>query len=57
MPRCRANLGTNGPLFLRIPNFLSIETKPFDPETYEDEGESGEKTLDEEGKSRLKLKV
>ena len=23
--------------FVKLPNFLSIESRPFDPETYEDE--------------------
>jgi hypothetical protein len=35
---------------------LSVETRPFDPETYEDEIDE-EETLDEEGRARLKLKV
>ena len=41
---------------MKFPNFLSVETKPFDPEVYEDEIEE-EEQLDEEGRSRLKLKV
>lgn len=39
-----------------MPNFLSVETRPFDPSTYEDEIDE-EETLDEEGRARLKLKV
>ena len=39
-----------------MPNFLSIERKPFDPALYEDEMEEDE-VLDEEGRARLKLKV
>lgn len=39
-----------------MPNFLSVETRPFDHETYEDEIDE-EETLDEEGRARLKLKV
>lgn len=39
-----------------MPNFLSIEHKPFDPALYEDEMEEDE-VLDEEGRARLKLKV
>jgi RNA polymerase-associated protein LEO1 len=39
-----------------LPNFLSIESKQFDPETYEDETPKGE-TLDEEGQTRVRLKV
>ena len=42
--------------FVKLPNFLSIETKPFDPAYYEDEIDEDE-VLDEEGRSRLKLKV
>lgn len=42
--------------FVKLPNFLSVETRPFDPETYEDEIDE-EETLDEEGRARLKLKV
>lgn len=56
MARCCANLGREGPLFVKFPNFLSVETKPFDPETYEDELED-EDVLDEEGRARVKLKV
>ena len=41
---------------MKLPNFLSVETRPFDPETYEDEIDE-EETLDEEGRARLKLKV
>lgn len=37
--------------FVKLPNFLSVETRPFDPETYEDEIED-EETLDEEGRAR-----
>ncbi|XP_008584373.1 PREDICTED: RNA polymerase-associated protein LEO1-like [Galeopterus variegatus] len=42
--------------FVKLPKFLSIEPKPFDPQFYEDEFED-EKVLDEEDKTRLKLKV
>lgn len=42
--------------FAILPNFLSVETRPFDPETYEDEIDE-EETLDEEGRQRVKLKV
>lgn len=42
--------------FVKLPNFLSVETRPFDRETYEDEIDE-EETLDEEGRARLKLKV
>lgn len=42
--------------FVKLPNFLSVETRPFDVETYEDEIDE-EETLDEEGRQRIKLKV
>ncbi|KDR19251.1 Another transcription unit protein [Zootermopsis nevadensis] len=42
--------------FVKLPNFLSVETRPFDADTYEDEIDE-EETLDEEGRARLKLKV
>jgi RNA polymerase-associated protein LEO1 len=37
--------------FVKLPNFLSVETRPFDPQTYEDEIDE-EETLDEEGRAR-----
>lgn len=42
--------------FVKLPNFLSVDLKPFDRDTYEDEIDE-EETLDEEGRQRLKLKV
>lgn len=42
--------------FVKLPNFLSVETKPFDATTYEDEFEEDE-VMDDEGRSRLKLRV
>ncbi len=42
--------------FVKLPNFLSIDCRPFDADTYEDEIED-EDSLDEEGRARLKLKV
>ncbi|KAL6037693.1 hypothetical protein STEG23_005962 [Scotinomys teguina] len=42
--------------FVKLPRFLRIEPKPFDPQLYEDELED-EKVLYEEDKTRLKLKV
>ncbi|XP_006168804.1 RNA polymerase-associated protein LEO1-like [Tupaia chinensis] len=55
IPSINSDLG-NGLYFVKLPRFLSIEPKPFDPRFYEDEFE-GEKMLDEEEKTRLKLKV
>lgn len=37
--------------FVKLPNFLSVETRPYDPSTYEDEIDE-EETLDEEGRAR-----
>lgn len=42
--------------FVKLPNFLSVDTRPFDTETYEDEIDE-EETMDEEGRQRIKLKV
>lgn len=55
IPYCRFSLGSEL-FFVKMPNFLSIERKPFDPAMYEDEMEEDE-VLDEEGRARLKLKV
>lgn len=55
IPRLVANLGEEL-YFVKFPNFLSVETHPYDPETYEDEIDEDE-VMDEEGKGRLKLKV
>ncbi|VDN05254.1 unnamed protein product [Thelazia callipaeda] len=42
--------------FVKFPNFLSIEPRPFDQEHYEDEFDEDD-LLDEEGRARLKLRV
>nr|SVE85709.1 EOG090X0BPX [Daphnia pulicaria] len=55
LPYIRADVGSEFH-FVKLPNFLSVEPRPYDPETYEDELEE-EETLDEEGRARLKLKV
>ncbi|KAJ6225407.1 hypothetical protein RDWZM_003952 [Blomia tropicalis] len=55
IPRISANLG-NSIHFVKLPNFLSIETHPFDPQWYEDEIDEDE-VHDDEGRARLKLKV
>lgn len=41
---------------VKMPNFLSVETRPFDPAYYEGELDEDE-VFDEEGRTRLKLKV
>ena len=55
IPRIQTNLGKNLH-FVKLPNFLSVETRPFDEVTYEDEIDEDE-VLDEEGRTRMKLKV
>lgn len=55
IPRIVSNLGRDIH-FVILPNFLSVETRPFDPATYEDEIDE-EEALDEEGRQRVKLKV
>ncbi|KAF0880377.1 LEO1 protein, partial [Crocuta crocuta] len=55
IPNINSDLG-NELYFVKLPRFLSIEPKPFDPQYYEDEFE-GKKVLDEEERTRLKLKV
>lgn len=50
IPRIVSDLGKDIH-FVKLPNFLSVETRPFDPETYEDEIDE-EETLDEEGRQR-----
>lgn len=54
-PRINADLG-NQIHFVKFPNFLSVEPRVFDMDSYEDEIDEDEQ-LDEEGRSRLKLKV
>lgn len=49
-PRICSDLGKDIH-FVKLPNFLSVDTRPFDPETYEDEIDE-EDTLDEEGRQR-----
>jgi len=55
IPYCRVPLGSEL-FFSKLPNFLSVETKPFDPTLYEEDVEEDD-ILDEEGRSRLKLRV
>jgi len=55
IPKISADLGKDIH-FVKLPNFLSVDTRPFDKETYEDEIDE-EETLDEEGRQRIKLKV
>ncbi|KAI4583235.1 hypothetical protein MJG53_008448 [Ovis ammon polii x Ovis aries] len=54
IPNINSDLG-NELYFVKLPKFLSIESKPFDPQYYEDEFEN-KKMLDEE-RTRLKLKI
>ncbi|CAG0881664.1 unnamed protein product [Darwinula stevensoni] len=55
IPKISTDLGREL-FFVRLPNFLSVEPRTYDHETYEDEIDD-EETLDEEGRARLKLKV
>lgn len=50
IPRIVSDLGSDIH-FVKLPNFLSVETRPFDTQTYEDEIDE-EETLDEEGRQR-----
>lgn len=56
IPSNRLELGDLGPVFVRLPNFLSIEPKPFDERTYDAEMDDDD-VVDMEGRSRMKLKV
>ncbi|XP_019519461.1 PREDICTED: RNA polymerase-associated protein LEO1-like isoform X1 [Hipposideros armiger] len=55
IPSINRDLG-NELFFVKLPKFLIIEPKPFDPQYYEDEFEN-KKVLDEEDRTRLKLKL
>ncbi|XP_007194944.1 RNA polymerase-associated protein LEO1-like isoform X1 [Balaenoptera acutorostrata] len=55
IPSINSDLG-NELYFVKLPKFLSIEPKPFHPQYYEDEFED-EEVLDEEDRTRLKLKI
>ena len=55
IPKINTSLGRNIH-FVKLPNFLSVETRPFDENFYEDEIDEDE-VLDEEGRTRMKLKV
>ncbi|KAM5245217.1 RNA polymerase-associated protein LEO1-like isoform 2-T2 [Hipposideros larvatus] len=55
IPSISRDLG-NELFFVKLPKFLIIEPKPFDPQYYEDEFEK-KKVLDQEDRTRLKLKV
>ena len=50
IPKISTDLGREL-FFVRLPNFLSVEPRPYDHETYEDEIDE-EETLDEEGRAR-----
>ena len=56
MPKIQTDLGKEIH-FVKLPNFLSVESRPFDGETYEDEMDDEATQQDEEGRTRLKLKV
>merc|ERR1719319_1618544 len=56
VPKIQTDLGKEIH-FVKLPNFLSVESRPFDAETYEDEMDEEGQQQDEEGRTRLKLKV
>ena len=56
MPRVKTDLGKELH-FVKLPNFLSVEPRPFDPDTYEDDLLEKSETVDEEGQARVRLKV
>jgi RNA polymerase-associated protein LEO1 len=57
VPKITTNIGKEMH-FVKLPNFLSIESRPFDPETYEDElDDESLIQQDEEGRNRTKLRV
>jgi len=51
IPKISVDLGSDLH-FVKLPNFLSVETRPYDREPYEDEIDE-EETLDEEGRARF----
>jgi len=56
VPKINTDLGRDIH-FVKLPNFLSVESRPFDSQTYEDEMDEEQSQQDEEGRTRLKLKV
>merc|ERR1711976_1048472 len=57
IPKIATNLGEEIH-FVRLPNFLSVEPKPFDQQYYQDEEEEDQnQVMDEEGHARLRLRV
>lgn len=56
IPKAPSDITNNDIYFVKFPNFLSVDTHPYDPSWYEDEIDEDE-ILDDEGKARLKLKV
>ncbi|CAI5447721.1 unnamed protein product [Caenorhabditis angaria] len=47
----------NEPYYVKLPNFLSVQTHPFDPENYEEDEDDEQVKFDEEGNTKLKLRV
>lgn len=56
VPKINTDLGRDIH-FVKLPNFLSVESRPFDEANYEDEMDEDQNQQDEEGRTRLKLKV
>lgn len=55
IPKISVDLGKESH-FVKLPNFLSVDTHPYDPSWYEDEIDEDE-ICDDEGRARMKLKV
>lgn len=55
MPSTCSSIGSKL-YYVKLPNFLSIDTREYDPQFYEDEIDDDEQ-LDNEGRARMKLKV
>ncbi len=56
IPRVKTDLGRDVH-FVKLPNFLSVEPRPFDPDMYDDDLIEKTETVDEEGQARVRLKV
>ncbi|CAP26298.2 Protein CBG06074 [Caenorhabditis briggsae] len=55
--RVSLEFAEEAPYYVRMPNFLSVATHPFDPQHYEEDEDDDQAKMDEEGRTRLKLRV
>uniref|UniRef100_A0A8R1I4Z5 RRM domain-containing protein n=1 Tax=Caenorhabditis japonica TaxID=281687 RepID=A0A8R1I4Z5_CAEJA len=55
--RVQLEYSEDAPYFVRMPNFLSVATHPFDQEHYEEDEDDDQVKLDDEGRNRLKLRA